>query len=302
MGWLQLLRVPNLFTVPGDPVAGFLLASTDVQNVEFLRMLPAVIASFFLYCFGLITNDWFDLAEDRRERPGRPLPSGAVDPGTALAVGVTLAVLGLFAAFIASVPSGFVAVALVVLILLYNARVKRSPGWGPVNMGLCRGLSLLIGVAAAAGKPQEHPGAIAAFVIIVFYITAVTLIAARETRHERLGSLAWNPLLAIILCFAFYFTLLWKRLSLDVAPLMSALVVFIAGLTIIDTARLSYRVWKHGSPQVVPQAIGGFLRALLFIQAFLVVFSGFKHGTVTAAVLLAAWPVSWLLSKRFYAS
>jgi hypothetical protein len=30
--WLQLLRVPNLFTVPGDPLAGFSLAAVAVNS------------------------------------------------------------------------------------------------------------------------------------------------------------------------------------------------------------------------------------------------------------------------------
>jgi 4-hydroxybenzoate polyprenyltransferase len=66
------LRLPNLFTVPGDPIAGFLLACGAAnQRVALLdyRVAFAVIASLCLYSAGLVMNDLFDLEEDRRDRP-----------------------------------------------------------------------------------------------------------------------------------------------------------------------------------------------------------------------------------------
>ena len=65
--WLQLLRAPNLFTVPGDPLAGFLLASGG-EFVAYAAFL-AMGASICFYCGGLLLNDLADLEEDRRDRP-----------------------------------------------------------------------------------------------------------------------------------------------------------------------------------------------------------------------------------------
>src|SRR6266567_8976267 len=87
--WLQLLRAPNLFTVPGDPLAGFLLATAGRPDI---RLVFAITASLCFYCHGLLLNDLADLAEDRRDRPNRPLPSGAASPG---AVRMVCAVLAL---------------------------------------------------------------------------------------------------------------------------------------------------------------------------------------------------------------
>ena len=64
--WLQLVRAPNLLTVPGDPLAGFLLATFGVLRAQ---AAFAVGASLCLYAAGLLWNDLFDLEEDRRERP-----------------------------------------------------------------------------------------------------------------------------------------------------------------------------------------------------------------------------------------
>src|SRR5438067_12984617 len=74
--WLQLLRLPNLFTVPGDPLAGFLLAWDGKRELSFLAL--AIAVSLCFYGAGLLWNDLADRAVDRAERPQRPLPSGAV--------------------------------------------------------------------------------------------------------------------------------------------------------------------------------------------------------------------------------
>src|SRR5687768_2365240 len=81
--WLQLLRAPNLFTVPGDPLAGYLLATQLLALPGDLRVALAIGASFCFYSAGLMLNDLLDLREDRRDRPERPLPSGAVKTGHA---------------------------------------------------------------------------------------------------------------------------------------------------------------------------------------------------------------------------
>src|SRR6516225_6836668 len=90
--WLQLLRAPNLFTVPGDPLAGFLLATNGHADTH---LVFAIGASLCLYCHGLLVNDLADLAEDRRERPSRPLPSGAANVRTVLVVAIVLALVAL---------------------------------------------------------------------------------------------------------------------------------------------------------------------------------------------------------------
>ena len=92
--WLQLFRAPNLFTVPGDPLAGYLLTSLGVLD---LRVIYAVAASLCFYAAGLLMNDLWDLEEDRRERPNRPLPSGAASRRAVWSMMMILAVAGLTA-------------------------------------------------------------------------------------------------------------------------------------------------------------------------------------------------------------
>ena len=103
--WMQLFRPPNLLTVPGDPLAGFLLARLAVGGMPVMSAWPCILASLLLYMAGLLSNDYFDLEEDKKERPDRPLPSGAVNPRAALTVAVILAVLGVGTAFTVFLPT-----------------------------------------------------------------------------------------------------------------------------------------------------------------------------------------------------
>ncbi|MFD9397186.1 UbiA family prenyltransferase, partial [Streptomyces sp. NPDC060000] len=79
--WAELLRVSALFTVPGDALAG--AAASGVRPNA--RTALVMAASLCLYEAGMALNDWADLEEDAAERPHRPLPSGRIAPGRALA-------------------------------------------------------------------------------------------------------------------------------------------------------------------------------------------------------------------------
>ncbi len=78
--WAELLRLPALFTVPGDALAGAAAAGARPGP----RTLLAIASSLCLYEAGMALNDWADRAEDAVERPHRPLPSGRVRPAAAL--------------------------------------------------------------------------------------------------------------------------------------------------------------------------------------------------------------------------
>jgi 4-hydroxybenzoate polyprenyltransferase len=180
---LQLLRPPNLFTVPGDPLCGALLASGGHWS---WRILPAIAASLSLYCAGLIINDLADFAEDTRDRPARPLPSGGVTRRTALALALTFIAIALAAAACVNLILLLLAALLLAEILWYNLSAKKNACLAPVAMGFCRGLSVLLGAAAIAVPP---PLAVLAAAIITLYIAGVTALARTETRNPRIPPL-----------------------------------------------------------------------------------------------------------------
>ena len=179
--------MPNLPTVPGDPLAGFVLASLGQAEVQWIRVLPAVAASLLLYVAGMIWNDCADYEEDCRERPQRPLPSGRIDRRRAAALAGRLAAVGVGLAWLAGLYAGLFAVVLLSLVLAYDFGSRRVRQLGFLNMGACRGVSLLLG-AAAAQPPQEWPPVvIVAAAGVGLYIVWVSWLAVDETRREGAG-------------------------------------------------------------------------------------------------------------------
>jgi len=61
--WLRLFRLPNLLTVPGDVLAGFLLTSTITAGA-WGKLLLAIPSSLMLYAAGLLLNDLFDYTQE----------------------------------------------------------------------------------------------------------------------------------------------------------------------------------------------------------------------------------------------
>ena len=176
--WPRLLRLPNLLTVPGDILAGFLLAPA-ARPSDWAQLPLAFLAGLLLYAAGLILNDLFDYAEDLRDRPDRPLPSGAISrEAAAVAVLVFLWIAGFLSAFFDALP---VALPLIASLVLYDIGLKRKPLLGPSLMGACRAGNLLLGAAAAAPGGWHSPAPLLAAAALAAYIGIVTHLARQET-------------------------------------------------------------------------------------------------------------------------
>ncbi|MCX5253238.1 UbiA family prenyltransferase [Streptomyces canus] len=144
--WAELLRLPALFTVPGDALAG--AAAVSARPTP--RTLLAIASSLCLYEAGMALNDWADRDVDAVERPHRPLPSGRIRPAAALGAACALTGAGLSLAACAGRPALTVAVPLAATVWAYDLALKNTPA-GPFAMATARGLDLLLGAAATAG-------------------------------------------------------------------------------------------------------------------------------------------------------
>ena len=176
--WLHLLRVPNLLTVPGDVLAGFLLAPAATGG-DWAQLPLAIPSSLLLYGAGLALNDLFDYAEDLRERPERPLPSGEISREAAAAAAL---IFFWIAAFLAAFFDALaIAIPLILCVILYNVGAKRHAFFGPFLMGASRAGNLLLGAASVSdGVPSSSLPWIGA-AILGMYIAAVTRLARNET-------------------------------------------------------------------------------------------------------------------------
>ncbi|EPD67404.1 SCO3242 family prenyltransferase [Streptomyces sp. HGB0020] len=171
--WAELLRLPALFTVPGDALAG--AAATAAAPGP--RTLLAIGSSLCLYEAGMALNDWADREEDAAERPHRPLPSGRIHPAAALTAACALTGAGLALAARAGRPALAVAAPLAATVWAYDLALKHTPA-GPPAMAAARGLDLLLGAAATTGRTRE---ALSSAALLGTHTLAVTAVSRRET-------------------------------------------------------------------------------------------------------------------------
>jgi 4-hydroxybenzoate polyprenyltransferase len=183
----RLVRLPNVFTAMADIFLGGMVTGAVTERTFSFALL--LISSSCFYMAGMVWNDFFDLEQDRKERPFRPLPSGQIQTYTAAVIGILLIALGLTCAMQAD-PDRWraltISVFLVPVIILYDAWLKHS--WlGPVAMGTCRFLNVLLGLSIA---PVEVGGwGIFLALSIGVYIAGVTWFARTEAGLSRQNSL-----------------------------------------------------------------------------------------------------------------
>ncbi|MGX1315730.1 hypothetical protein RKD24_005849 [Streptomyces calvus] len=183
--WAELLRLPALFTVPGDALAGAAAAGMRPNA----RTLLAIGSSVCLYEAGMALNDWADRAEDAAERPHRPIPSGRIRPAAAFTAACALTGAGLALAARAGRPALTVAAPLAATVWAYDLTLKHTPA-GPAAMAGARALDLLLGAAATGGSTRE---ALPSAALLGTHTLAVTTVSRQETQ----GGSSLAPLAAL---------------------------------------------------------------------------------------------------------
>ena len=195
--YLQLMRPANLVTAIADILAGLSLAkfifSTDISSIQTIILL--CIATVGLYGGGVVFNDVFDADLDAIERPERAIPSGKVSKQNATILGISLLIIGVFCASVVSFQSMIVAFCVAILALVYNKFGKHHAFLGPINMGLCRGGNLLLGMSVIISPLQElwWIG-----IIPMLYIAAITMISRGEVHGGNQSILYFAGFLYII--------------------------------------------------------------------------------------------------------
>ncbi len=182
--WLEVLRLPNLLTVPGDVIAGYALTQMATASAFFRSDLLFLIgASLSIYVAGLLLNDWKDRHEDARKRPERPLPSGRLSPNSVLAVSLLFLATGLTLSAMAGGIPLRVALLLAGCVIFYNTGARRNPFVGFITMGICRGANMLLGASLTTSSIGDP--VLLAVLIYTAHIALLTWTADEETQVEQ---------------------------------------------------------------------------------------------------------------------
>lgn len=175
MGLARLARPANIITAYSDILAGYAAAAAATPAA-----LPyLLLATTGLYGGGVVFNDVCDAELDAMERPERPIPSGTVSLAAATIFGAALLLAAVVTARRWSPLSGLLAAGTAIAALLYDRIGKHHAALGPVNMGLCRALNLLLGVTAG-GRISGLHSLLAA--VPLCYIAGITSLSQGEVK------------------------------------------------------------------------------------------------------------------------
>jgi geranylgeranylglycerol-phosphate geranylgeranyltransferase len=122
--YLRLTRPPNAFLMFVAVLVGVVFS--EQRNFQTLHILLAFLTAYGLTGSSMALNDYFDREVDAVNNPTRPIPSGGVSPGSAVALSAVLAALGLASAALISPQSLIVASAAFAAASAYNWKLKKT--------------------------------------------------------------------------------------------------------------------------------------------------------------------------------
>lgn len=296
--YLQLVRLPNVFTAAADSLAGWLLVQGSLAEPG--RWVSLVFASVAIYAAGIALNDVFDVELDRAERPGRPLPSGAVTVRFAAMLAAVLLASGLgLAALSGSIASVGVAAALVACVVAYDAGLRKT-ALGPTVMGACRGLDVLLGMSQAPrlGGPTAWlvAGSMGLFVMGLTWISRSETLSGRN-RGVVAGMILQEVALAALLAAA----LQAGRFPAPRAdrPILPVEGLFVLGLTALVVNLADGRAVLQPEPATIGRAVKTGVFSLVWLHVGVV---AAVRGVETALVVAVLWVPAFAFGRWLYST
>jgi 4-hydroxybenzoate polyprenyltransferase len=288
-GYLQLMRPANLVTAIADVLAGIAVASffdsISFFNVNPFSVVCICISTLGLYGGGVVFNDVFDAELDSVERPERPLPQKIVPINYAITLGIVLLIIGISAAFLSSLITGILSVSIAILALVYDKWSKHISILGPINMGACRSLNLMLGLSI-------FPAALTHFwylgLIPLIYIASITLISSDEVRGGNRSNL-YTATFFYIVVITIIFLFIQKTGSKYSSFILLALFCIIIGSTL-------FKAINNPAAKNIRTAVKAGILSLIIINSTLAAAVG---QLPVALIIVSLLPISFGLGKLF---
>ncbi|SFZ90915.1 4-hydroxybenzoate polyprenyltransferase [Flaviramulus basaltis] len=287
---LLIMRPANIITAIADILAGIAIAgffAPEILNQQIVfQIILLSIATAGLYGGGIVFNDVFDLYLDKINRPERVIPSGRLSLNKAKTLGIVLFLLGIIAAFCISIFSGFIAITTMICALMYDKYGKHHTFLGPINMGLCRGLNLILGMSI---NPELDPKYFLIAILPVIFVSAITLTAQKETKGK--NKLAIGLAMVLDACIVVGFWIISQHFNFSIKNTFIFLLLWYAVNAI---SKLNAIV--NNSPKLIMKAVKIGVLSLIPLNASYV--AGFSSVYI-AILVLCLLPISLFLSKKF---
>ncbi len=285
--YLQLARPANIITAIADIIAGIAIATFSFPSlvIKPFEVFLLSVSTIGLYGGGIVFNDIFDLELDKIERPERILPTGKISKNNALIFGAILLIIGVLAAFLCNANSGLIALSIAILALFYDKFGKHFFVFGPINMGLCRGGNLLLGISIFNGAIGYwwYLG-----ILPVCYIAAITIISRGEVTGGNKNTLYFAGLLYLIVNVFQLIT------SYQTGNLLFAVPLILFHIYLIFKPLL--KAISNPTGPNIGRAVKAGVLSLIIMDAAWVAISG---NILMAILVLCLLPISVYLAKFF---
>jgi 4-hydroxybenzoate polyprenyltransferase len=299
IGYLRLMRPANVVTSVADVLAGiaiagyFVVADTGFSwaavtgpNLPFLPVILLCISTIGLYSGGIIMNDVFDAKLDSVERPERPIPSGLITKNAATIFGGICFFIGIFTAGLLGRNAQYLAVAIMICCLVYNRFLKHSAIFGPINMGLCRGLNLLLGICIIPEQVEQYWYLA---IVPIVYIAAITMISRGEVHGGSKKTLyAAAGLYGLVIASVTYFTI-QNQYSIVIT------IMFLAAFAAMILIPLFKAISNPIGPNIGKAVKSGVIALIIMNAAWAAAFGAWP----IAIAIIILLPISLALSAAF---
>lgn len=280
--YLTLFRPANVVTALADILAGMAIVGFVWKDNTPIFLLLSTIG---LYGGGVVLNDYFDTKIDLKERPERPIPSGKVTKNSALVFGIFLLGMGLGFAFLYQIKSGWIAFAIIVLILTYNRYAKHHSILGPIVMGMCRGGNLILGMSLVSKITTFE---ISLSLLPICYIAAITTMSRGEVHGGKKIPLLFAGVLYLIVFFCISF------LSFQLGNLIKSSPFVVLHIAMVIPPLL--RAYQKPIGPMIGKAVKMGVITLILLNASFAASFGFLS---IAIVIFCLLPLSLVLAKTF---
>jgi 4-hydroxybenzoate polyprenyltransferase len=276
----MLFRLPSMFSSMSNIYAGYWIGGgflywNSLNNLgalsyEWGTLIFAMIAGGLMIFGGMGLNDVADAEVDAKERPTRPIPSGAVGKKEALAISVMLMILAGTIFISLNVQSVWSVLGVISSVFLYNF-VLKSYVVGPVSMALCRMFNVWIGMSlGGSANPLEWTAfQWAAIGSMGMYITLVTYLARDEVQGNSglrtnvffIGLLLWfGTLCGLLGLQAHHF---WKY-GTSWYPMLGILLL---GVYLWNMKDVYKNLWQESNGPNTGKCVGGMLVLLPVVDS-----------------------------------
>lgn len=287
MVYLRMMRPANVATAVADVLAGIAIAGVFVGNlsIPWVQVIFLCASTKCLYAGGIVYNDIFDADIDAIERPERAIPSGAITIKQAKQFGFILLVLGIAFGGIGSNAGGFIAMSITFFALVYDKWGKHNNLLGPLNMGICRGLNLMLGLSIIPLALQQW---YLLGIVPIVYIYSITMISRGEVYGSNRQNLYIGGALYVLVIGAIlYFANINGRLLWSL--------IFIVPFAWMIFSPLIKAIQQPIGKNIGAAVKAGVISLILMDAAWAITFSNLYAALIIACLL----PISLWLAKIF---